>query len=195
MVKRLTTLAVALLMAAGAFAAPPRTPAQMKASYEAHKNDFDYLLGDWKFDADSKEYGKFGGYWSAVRLPEGQIVDEYRVVDPQGKTVYVTTTFRNYNYTAERWELIGADGGAGLQDFGTAEKVGGEMHIEQTYGVAAGTPAKWRIRYYAIGADRFSWSADRSLDGGKTWTKDYQKIESRRIGPKRELGSLTHATK
>lgn len=26
-----------------------RTAQQMQASYEAHKGDFDYLLGDWEF--------------------------------------------------------------------------------------------------------------------------------------------------
>ena len=53
-----------------------RTPQQMQASYEAHKGDFDYLLGDWEFSAVSREYGNFRGYWSAVRLDGGQILDE-----------------------------------------------------------------------------------------------------------------------
>src|SRR5437867_4173861 len=30
-----------------------RTPEQLQASYEAHKADFDYLLGDWEFTAVS----------------------------------------------------------------------------------------------------------------------------------------------
>lgn len=29
----------------------PRTPEQLRADYEAHKGDFDYLLGDWEFTA------------------------------------------------------------------------------------------------------------------------------------------------
>src|SRR5688572_1315997 len=45
-----------------------RTPEQMQASYDAHKGDFDYLLGDWEFSAVSRDYGNFRGYWSAVRL-------------------------------------------------------------------------------------------------------------------------------
>ena len=48
----------------------------MQASYEAHRGDFDYLLGDWEFSAVSREYGNFRGYWSAVRLDGGQILDE-----------------------------------------------------------------------------------------------------------------------
>jgi hypothetical protein len=170
-----------------------RTPEQMQASFDAHKGDFDYLLGDWEFTAESKEYGKFRGYWSAVRLDEGQILDEYRVVGDKGETYYVTTTLRNYNSALDRWELIGADAGAGLQDFGTGRRTASEVLIEQKFGVASGKPSIWRIRYYDIKPDRFSWTADRSMDGGKTWQMKHQQIEARRIGPPRTMGPLAPA--
>ena len=170
---------------------PKRTPEQIQASYAAHKGEFDYLLGDWEFTATSQQYGKFHGLWSAVRLNEGQILDEYRVVGDEGETYYVTTTLRNWNGALDRWELIGADGGAGLQDFGTGHWDGKEMKIEQTFGVAAQTASLWRIRYHDIAQDRFSWAADRSTDGGKTWTKNFQQIEAKRIGPPRMLPALT----
>ena len=41
--------------------------------------------------------------------------------------------------------------------------------------------------------DRFSWSADRSTDEGRTWTTSFQTIEARRIGPARTLGPLAPA--
>jgi hypothetical protein len=170
-----------------------RTWEQIQASFDAHKGEFDYLLGDWAFTAVSKEWGNLRGFWSAMRLDEGQILDEYRVVGDSGQTYYVTTTLRNYNGALDRWELVGADAGSGLQDIGTGKRVGAEMHIEQTFGVAAGTPSLWRIRYYDIQPDRFSWRADRSTDGGKTWVKDFQTIEARRIGPPRSLGALAPA--
>ena len=170
---------------------PKRTPEQIQASYAAHKGEFDYLLGDWEFTATSKQYGKFRGLWSAVRLDEGQILDEYRVVGDEGETYYVTTTLRNWNGALDRWELIGADGGAGLQDFGTGHWDGKEMKIEQTFGVAAGTPSTLRIRYYDIAPDTFSWTADRSTDGGKTWVTNFQQIQAKRIGPSRMLPALT----
>lgn len=174
---------------------PPgqRTPEQIEASFDAHKGDFDYLLGDWEFTADSKQWGKHGGYWSAVKLADGQVLDEYRVAGDKGETYYVTTSLRNYNKFADRWELIGADAGTGMQDFGTARRVGNEMHIEQRFSVASGEPAIMRIRYYDIQQDRFSWAADRSTDGGRTWVKDHLRIEARRIGPPRSLGPLAPA--
>ena len=117
------------------------------------------------------------------------------MVGDNGETVYVSSTIRAYNAVADRWELIGMDRGGGLQDFGTAQRVNSEMHIEQKFGVARGKPVTMRIRYYNIQPDRFSWTADRSTDGGQTWVKDFQRIEARRIGPPRELGPLTPAKK
>src|SRR2546429_3137431 len=104
--------------------APRRAAEQIKASYDAHQGDFDYLLGDWEFTSVSREFGPGRGYWSAVRLAEGQILDEYRVVGDSGQTYYVTTTLRNYNGALDRWELVGADAGSGLLDLGTAQRVG-----------------------------------------------------------------------
>ena len=93
-----------------------------------------------------------------------------------------------------RWELIGWTRN-GLQDFGTGRRSGSELHIEQRFGVMSDKPSTWRIRYYDIGPDRFSWAADRSLDGGKTWEKNHQTIQARRIGPPRSLGPLAPAKK
>lgn len=157
------------------------------------EKQFDYLLGDWEFTSVDKEHGKLRGYWSAVKLAEGQILDEYRVVGDAGETYYVTSTLRNYNKFAAQWELIGSEPGGGLKDFGTARLVGDEMHIEQSFGVAGGRPSMMRIRYHNIRPDAFSWAGDRSTDGGKTWVKNHLTIEAKRIGPARTLPSLAPA--
>lgn len=83
------------------------------------------------------------------------------------------------------------DEGNGLNDLGTAQRVGSEMHIEQKFGVMSDSPSVWRIRYYDIRPDRFSWAAARSTDGGKSWVSDHMTIEARRIGPPRSLNALT----
>jgi hypothetical protein len=176
--------------AASAQTAAKRSPEEIRASYDAHKGDFDYLLGDWEFTADSKEYGKFRGWWSAVRLDGGQILDEYRILGDNGYTMYMTTSLRNYNGALDRWELVSFGEGNGLKDMGTGRRVGAEMHIEQTFGVTTGKPSLWKIRYYDIRPDRFSWTADRSTDGGKTWVTRHQTIEARRVGPSRSLGAI-----
>ena len=199
---RLVATVVSVVILATAPSAPfqaqsaaTRTAEQIAASYAAHQGEFDYLLGDWEFTANSQEHGKYRGFWSAVRLVEGQILDEYRVVGDKGETFYVTTTMRAYNAVAERWELIGMDEGSGLQDFGTGRRVGSEMHIEQKFRAASGKPVIRKIRYYDIRPDRFSWTSDLSRDDGKTWIKDELTIEARRIGPSRSLGALATGKK
>src|SRR5206468_9495253 len=117
------------------------------------------------------------------------ILDEYRVVDDNDETIYATTTLRAYNAGLDRWELVGMDEGNGLQNVGAGQRIGGEVHLEQKFGVANGQPSTLRIRYYDIQPDRFSWSADRSIDDGKTWTTNYQQIQARRIGPARSMGA------
>jgi len=184
--RRLLVLASCVL---SVFAMPLHAQAP-SAPKQGHERDFDYLLGDWQFFATNKQYGRTEGRWSAVRLATGQILDEYRLVDGKGGTIYVTATIRNYNAKSGKWELIGMDGSHGLQDFGTGERVGSEMHIEQRFGVAGGKPTTLRIRYYSITPDSFSWNADQSTDGGKTWTKDFQQIEAKRIGPARSQPPL-----
>jgi hypothetical protein len=186
-------LAIGLMSALSGQTSAKKTPQQLQALYEQHKGDFDYLLGDWQFTADNKQYGKSNGRWSAVRLATGQILDEYRLVDDKGATFYVTATIRNYDAIHDRWELIGMDDRNGLQDFGTAQRVGGEMRIEQKFGVSGGNPTMMRIRYYNIQANSFSWAGDQSSDNGKTWVKDQLRIEAKRIGPARTLPQLAKA--
>jgi hypothetical protein len=187
-------LASGVVIASGGQSAAPRTWEQMQASFNAHKAEFDYLLGDWTFTGNRREPGgdiKIRGYWSALRLAEGQILDEYRAVDDKGETIYVTTTLRAYNGQRDQWDLISADTGAGLRDLGTAHWTGTEMRLEQTFGVGTKYPTRWRIRYHDIKPDRFSWRSDRSLDDGKTWVTDFMTLEARRVGPPRSMGPLT----
>lgn len=191
---------VAVIAPSGfAQAALERTPEQVKALLAAHQGEFDYLLGDWEFTGVRREPKgelKFRGYWSAVRLGEGaQILDEYRVVDDSGHTYYVSATLRAYNAISDQWELVSAEAGTGLQNLGTAHREGAEMRIEQRFGVLGPNPSIWRIRYHDIRPERFSWTADRSTDDGKTWIASFQQIEARRIGPRRSMAPLTPTKK
>lgn len=196
----ITGLVTTLALISTPAAAQPRksTPhlseQQLRNRIALHKSDFDYLLGDWHYTAQSVEWGAFTGVWSAVRLPTGggvNILDEYRVHDDSGRTVVSSSTLRAYNPRDDQWELVTVDERTGLRDIGTGRRVGAEMHLEQTFGATTSTPATWRIRYHDIRPDSFRWSADRSIDAGKTWQRNYITLQTRRIGPARQLGTLT----
>jgi hypothetical protein len=191
----LATVSVAMNPSHAQERSTPTATDKPTQSVDAHLGDFDYLLGDWEFTADNNQYGKMHGYWSAARLEAGkQILDEYRIVGTKGETYYLTTTIRAYNSALQQWELVSMDQGTGMQNFGTGHRDGTEMHIEQKFAGPNGTTSSLRIRYYNIGPKSFSWAADRSTDGGKTWTKDFQRLEAHRIGPPRTLSSLTSAS-
>jgi hypothetical protein len=175
-----------------AIASPAIAQKELSARIDAHKSDFDYLLGDWQFTATNKQYGTIGGVWSAVRVGDGPIVlDEYRITGDKGETYYVTRCLRAYNPTTDQWDLTSTEPDNGLQNVGTGKREGGEMHITQQFGTGTPHAATLRIRYYNIGPDHFSWTADRTTDGGKTWTKDFQQIEAKRIGPPRTMATIT----
>ena len=182
---RSTIITVVCFCAASTSAQTPakRTPQQMQASYDAHKGDFDYLLGDWEFSAESRDL-ELPGYWSACtsrwRSNSSTSIESWAT---RARRSHVTSTLRNYNKVLDRWELVGMDAENGLQDVGTGGRVGAEIHIEQRSGVMSDRPSTWKIRYYDIQPDRFSWIADRSTDGGKTWQAKHQTIDARRIGP------------
>ncbi|HEY0779818.1 MAG TPA: hypothetical protein VGD56_17765, partial [Gemmatirosa sp.] len=97
---------------------------------------------------------------------------------------------RVLNRPGDRWELVTVATGTGVADRGTARRVGDEMHVEQVFNVAAGTPERWRIRYFRIRPDGFSWTGDRSTDGGRTWDAGYLRLAAKRVGPPRDLPAL-----
>jgi hypothetical protein len=47
-----------------------KTAVDVKAAYDAHHRDFDFLLGNWEFSRVSTEFGKGHSFWAAVRLSD-----------------------------------------------------------------------------------------------------------------------------
>src|SRR5580704_12518577 len=99
---RLLTGALAIALLSAQTPAKKKTEKELQAAFEAHKGDFDYLLGEWEFTSVSKEHGAFKGFWTAVRLDTGQVLDEFRVVGDNRETWYATSTLRSYNAGLDR---------------------------------------------------------------------------------------------
>ena len=177
-----------LSASAAAQVLPKRTFEQIDSLMAAHGADFDYMLGDWDFRGVNPN-GPFRGHWSVAKLGDGgRILDEFRLLDDKDLTVFVSLTIRAYNAVRDRWDFVSIDDrGTGLDNVGTASRDGDTVRVLQTFGI--GTPNSWtsRIRYYDIRPTSFRWIADRSYDGGKTWVKDYQRIEAHRVGPPRVM--------
>lgn len=187
----LRLLLLSLVLAAPLAAQKKLSEKDVDRLVAAHAHDFDYLLGDWEFDSDSKDWGKAGGRWSVIQLETGAILDEYRVVGDTGQTWYVTHTLRSYNAVTDQWDLVGIDHGTGLSSTGHGTRKGNEVHIEQSFTNASGPTNRMRIRYYDIAPDSFKWEAAVSKDGGKTWVPRHLTIAARRVGPAKGVERMT----
>lgn len=153
-----------------------------------NRDMFDFLLGEWSF-VGTRGPRQIQGVWTFVKSPDGPLVlDEFRMQDTAGRTAYVSTTVRVLSPAEMRWNIVGLEPGTGLPQLGTAWKEGSDVRIDQTFnspGPDGVTGALWRIRYYDIQPDRFSWRADRSRDGGRTWETPVMTMDVRRTGPPR----------
>jgi hypothetical protein len=151
-------------------ASPPEEPTKPVPAPEA--SQFDFLIGVWDIVSEPNIPGvpeRVRGRWTANKSADGfMVVDEYRVFDDGGETVYLGETYRVFNPSKKRWEFRFVEPYSGTWHEGTAVKVGDEMHLTQGRPEGGGMS---KIRYYDIRPDRFSWISERSRDGGKTWTK------------------------
>jgi hypothetical protein len=138
-------------------------------------SQFDFLLGAWDLQVQPNIPNvppRVRGRWTAQKSgDEFMVVDEYRLFDSAGKTAYLGETYRVYNSQHKQWEFRYVEPYNGTWHEGTGRMEGGEMHLLQKTVRPDGAESLLKIRYYNITADHFSWSSERSSDGGKTWTR------------------------
>ena len=147
--------------------------------------DFDFLDGKWNIRFQSrKSPTEFNparaGTWSAHRTHDGLVIeDEFSLVNADGSRT-LTLTYRVYNKARKTWEIAGVAAKQGSPWApGVSWSDGKDRFVVQTYGTEPDALIT-RIRYYAVTRDHFLWRADGSTDGGKTWIRDFWKIEANR---------------
>lgn len=147
--------------------------------------DFDFLDGKWNIRFQSrKSPTEFNparaGTWSAHRTHDGLVIeDEFSLVNADGGRT-LTLTYRVYNKVRKTWEIAGVAAKQGSSWApGVSWSDGKDRFVVQTYGTGPDALIT-RIRYYAVTHDHFLWRADGSTDGGKTWMRDFWKIEANR---------------
>ena len=147
--------------------------------------DFDFLDGKWNIRFQGrKSPTEFGparaGTWSAHRTHDGLVIeDEFSLVNPDGGRT-LTLTYRVYNQARKTWEIAGVAAKQGSPWApGVSWSNGRDRFVVQTYGTGPDALIT-RIRYYDVTPNHFLWRADGSTDGGKTWIRDYWKIEANR---------------
>jgi hypothetical protein len=150
---------------------------------------FAFLIGRWENqvltmrDTETREYGPpVEGIWAADWASEGfAIQDEWRSVATQG---FGGPTIRSFDPASRSWTMVyvpvnSPRRAVWVMEASFDEK--GELHGEFEGVDAQGRPFVTRVHFTDIRKDRFRWSADRSLDGGETWTLDFMVAETHRI--------------
>jgi|SRR5687767_5772895 len=160
--------------------------------------DFDFLDGNWTIRFQSRKCsGQSGqlvcpreywparrGTWSARRIHDAQIIeDKFSTINPNDGSRSFTLTYRVYDQAKKTWEIAGTNAKQGSPWApGTSwMDAKGDRFVVQTYGTGPNSLIT-RIRYYQVKPNHFLWRADGSVDGGKTWIRDYWKIEAQRDG-------------
>jgi len=159
----------------------------------ASPTDFDFLDGTWnirfqarKSTTSAMEFNPArAGTWSARRIHDGLVIeDKFSLINPNDGSRTFTLTYRVYDQARKTWEIAGTDAkrGSPWAPGVSWADARGDRYVVQTYGSPEGTLIT-RIRYYQVTRNHFLWRADGSTDGGKTWIRDFWKIEANRANP------------
>jgi hypothetical protein len=111
------------------------------------------------------------------------IEDRFSTINPNDGSRSFTLTYRVYDQAKKTWEIAGTNAKQGSPWAPGTSWTGtnGDRFVVQTYGTGSNSLIT-RIRYYQVTPTHFLWRADGSVDGGKTWIRDYWKIEAQRSG-------------
>jgi hypothetical protein len=137
---------------------------------------FDFLLGEWQITMLVMPEGSTVGRRAISRvqpiLDGTGLLDEIRHLDEAGQVNFRGASFRTYVPDSDVWYVVwmmanvegyselraeAVDGG--VRTTGRGRDPGGEL-IEQG-------------RYHDISADGYSFTLDRSYDGGRTWIRPF----------------------
>jgi hypothetical protein len=148
-------------------------------------NAFDFLLGEWDLEFAVLPAGSTVGRRATLdarRILDGEaIFDEIRHVDEAGRVNFRGAAFRTYLAEMDRWYVLWmmarVEGCTELE----ARLAGGEVHTSGKGKDPTGELLE-RGRYHDVSRDAFSFTLDRSNDGGQTWIRPFVAFRATRRG-------------
>jgi len=151
-------------------------------------SQFAFIIGEWRCDARMKgEDGTWQSYratWIGRYMLDGHVIaDEYRMTNQTGELIVHGMNFRSYSIERKTWVMrwLNATGSFWLE-LGP-ENLGGIRVAPKTITFnfidTFAPDALTRVTFSNIIENHFTWSGERSLDQGKTWT-EFMVIEAHR---------------
>lgn len=156
MFTRMLSLAILLCISAAALAQPPATP-----PVPPETSQFDFWLGNWDATSGDQPQGvnRISKRWDRV------VVEEFKGKNLEGHSVSV------YDTNSKYWKQTWVDSQGAYLDF-TGGFADGKMTLSRSF-VKDGKTIQQRMVWYDITPDAFNWNWERSDDGGKTWTVNW----------------------
>ncbi len=166
----------------------PLAALAQKPASDSPVNGFDFMLGAWSLDVHVKVSSlaalihgapKLSGTLKVRRTPEG-LEDELAVVDASGNPRSTSRSRRVYDATSARWNISNIDAYDVRQGSAQGRQEAGEMRVDGSY-TEGSEKTLTRSRYFAVTADAFRFTQDRSYDDGATWDEGVFAYDAKRI--------------
>lgn len=151
-------------------------------------SQFAFIIGKWRCDVRVKgEDGTWQTYpatWVGRYILDGYVIaDEYRMTNQAGEVIVHGMNFRSYSVEKKAWMMRWLDATRSFWVELGPEQFGGVRVNPQTITFNLidqfAPDAICRVTFSNISANHFTWSEEKSLDQGKTWT-EFVVIEAHR---------------
>ncbi len=153
------------------------TFAQQRPCSDPAYRQFDFWVGEWEaFGAK----GKAGDSKISMILDSCIILEEWTSANVSLGVRYAGKSFNTYNQTTGQWQQTWVDNIGGSTEYLRGESGKDKItfyadHVKSS----AGNEFMRKLTFYKLSIDKVRQHGERSDDGGKTWTTEYD-LEYRR---------------
>lgn len=154
------------------------TPQKLQQKPVPLEKRFDFWVGKWNASWTNPDGTKGKATNEITRTLGGKVIKEdFQVKDDPKIKGYIGWSFSVYNPASKTWKQTWVDNQGGYLDF-TGSFDGNKRIFERSFlgtkGKFKGKKIKQRMVFYNIRHESFDWDWESSLDGGKTWKKNWQ---------------------
>ncbi|HLG40279.1 MAG TPA: hypothetical protein VI461_11455 [Chitinophagaceae bacterium] len=144
----------------------------------AEFRQFDFWIGNWEAFAPNGNKG--GDSKISVMLDSCVILEEWTSANTQQGLIYSDKSFNMYNIATKQWQQTWVDNTGNTTEFLRGEgKDGKIIYYADNVVDAKGKAFMRRLTFTKLSDDKVRQLGERSDDGGKTWTAEYD-LEYRR---------------
>ncbi|KNC66946.1 hypothetical protein [Pseudoalteromonas ardens] len=154
----------------------------------AAASDYAFLIGHWQcqyeqLDLQGKVQFSSPCRWQAqYAFDNKMVVDDFSLLDAQGKVTYAGRTLRTYSLQDKRWHqvFLPVQMNATLNPF-TAQRDNDGVHLKVEQRLPGGKLQPARFRFSQISDKGFVWESSKQLNGSDSWYVD-MRLRATRVG-------------